>query len=346
MPSPMRIVIDAMGGDNAPHEIIRGVVEAAPEVPEAELILVGQQERIEPLISEAGSRPTNVSVRHASQVIEMDEEPIQAFRRKNDSSMRVALRAVKHGEADAIISAGNTGALVGGAMLGLGELEGVKRPGIAIPIPTEAGCSAVVDVGANPQCKPIHLLQYGVMGSLYIKYLRADLDNPTVGLLNIGEESMKGTVLHRETYALLQKSNLNFVGNVEPHKVFAGKVDVIVCDGFTGNIMLKATEGLGGFLLKQLTNGLASSPDIRKGIDRIAQRMDYSEYGGAPVLGVRGVVIKCHGRSRSRAIANAIKVTAGFIKNKLNEHIREEIKKMSLWGWLAAWWPGKKEDQE
>lgn len=342
----MKIAIDAMGGDNAPAEVVRGVVEAAPQVPEATLLLVGQSDRIEPILKECGARPPNVEVLNATQVIEMDEEPVQAFRRKNDSSMRVALRQVKNGVADAIISAGNTGALVGGAILGLGPLEGVKRPGIAIPIPTEAGCSALMDVGANPSCKPIHLLQFGVMGSIYIKFLRSGLDNPTVGLLNIGEEKMKGTTLLREAYELFQKSSLNFAGNIEPHKIFAGKVDVIVCDGFTGNIMLKMTEGLGGFLVKQLTNGLASSEDIKKGIGKIAQRLDYSEYGGAPVLGARGIVIKCHGRSKARAIANAVKVTAGFIRNKLNQHIRDEIKKTSgLWTRLSAWW-SKEEEHE
>jgi glycerol-3-phosphate acyltransferase PlsX len=185
------------------------------------------------------------------------------------------------------------------------------------------------------------------MGSLYIKYLRSDLANPAVGLLNIGEESMKGTALHREAYTAFQKSNLNFIGNVEPHKIFSGKVDVIVCDGFTGNIILKMTEGLGGFMLRQLTNGLASSADIKKGVERISSRLDYSEYGGAPVLGVRGIVIKCHGRSKARAIANALKATASFIKNRLTDHIRDEIRKMSRWGWLSAWWSGgKKEDAE
>ncbi len=341
----MKIVIDAMGGDNAPQEVVRGVVEAAPQIPEATLVLVGQKERIEPLLAECGAVPGNVQVKHATQIIDMDEEPVQAFRRKNDSSMRVALRAVKHGDADAVISAGNTGALVGGAMLGLGEIEGVKRPGIAIPIPTEAGCSALIDVGANPLCKAIHLLQYGIMGSLYIKYLRSGLDNPTVGLLNIGEESMKGTALHREAYAAFQKTSLNFIGNVEPQKIFSGKVDVIVCDGFTGNIVLKMTEGLGGFMLKQLTNGLASSLDVKKGVDKIASCLDYSEYGGAPVLGVRGIVIKCHGRSKSRAIANAVRTTAGFIRNKLKDHIRDEIKKMSRWGWLSTWWSASKKEE-
>lgn len=334
-----------MGGDNAPQEIVRGVLEAAQQVPDATLVLIGQKERIDPIVAEGGAQPRNLEIQHASQVIEMDEEPVAAFRRKSDSSMRVALRAVKHGNADAIISAGNTGALVGGAMLGLGEIEGVKRPGIAIPIPTDAGCSAIIDVGANPASKPIHLLQYGVMGSLYIKFLRTGLDNPTVGLLNIGEESMKGTNLIREAHALFKRSTLNFLGNVEPHKIFAGKVDVIVCDGFTGNIVLKMTEGLGGFMLRQLTNGLGSSQDIKRGIEKITQRLDYSEYGGAPVLGVRGVVIKCHGRSRARAIANAVKVTAGFVRNRLPDHIRDEIKKMSWWGWLSEWWT-KKEDQE
>jgi glycerol-3-phosphate acyltransferase PlsX len=341
----MRIAIDAMGGDNAPQEIVRGVLEAAPQVPDVTLVLTGQRDRIDPLVAEGGGRPSNLEIHHATQVIEMDEEPVAAFRRKSDSSMRVALRSVKHGDADAIISAGNTGALVGGAMLGLGSIEGVKRPGIAIPIPTDAGCSALIDVGANPGSRPIHLLQYGVMGSLYIKYIRSGLDNPTVGLLNIGEETMKGTALIRESHALFKRSNLNFLGNVEPHKIFAGKVDVIVCDGFTGNIVLKMTEGLGGFMLRQLTNGLGASQDIKKGIEKITQRLDYAEYGGAPVLGARGVVIKCHGRSRARAIANAVKVTAAFVKNRLPDHIRDEIKKMSWWGWLAEWWT-KKEEQE
>jgi phosphate acyltransferase len=340
----MRIAIDGMGGDHAPEEIVRGVIEAAPEVPEAKLVVTGPTERLKPIFDSLPAQP-NVEILHASQVIEMDEEPVQAFRRKSDSSMRVALRLVKHGEADAIISAGNTGALVGGAMLGLGELEGVKRPAIAIPIPTEGGCSALLDVGANPQCKPIHLLQYGVMGSLYIKFLRSGLANPTVGLLNIGEESTKGTALTREAYPLFQKSSLNFVGNVEPFRIFAGKVDVIVCDGFTGNIILKTTEGLGSFMLRQLSNGLASSADIKKGVDKIASRLDYSEYGGAPVLGVRGIVLKCHGRSKARAIANAIKSTAGFVRNKLNDHIRDEIKKMSRWNWLSGWFGSEKPEE-
>lgn len=342
----MKIAIDAMGGDNAPVEIVRGVVDAVSQVPDVTVLLCGQREQLEPILADCGGKPRNVELIHASQVIDMDEEPVQAFRRKSDSSMKVAIQQVADGQADAVISAGNTGALVGGAMMGIGPLEGVKRPGIAIPIPTEVGCSALIDVGANPSCKPIHLLQYGVMGSIYIKFLRTGLDKPTVGLLNIGEERMKGTSLVREAHDDFQRSSLNFVGNVEPHKIFAGKVDVIVCDGFTGNIILKMTEGLGAFLLRQLTNGLASSPDIKKGVEKIAQKMDYSEYGGAPLLGVRGVVIKCHGRSKSRAISNAVKTTAGFIRNKLTTHIRDEIKKMSgLWSRLYEWW-SKKEEQE
>ncbi len=347
----MKIAIDAMGGDHAPDEVVRGVVEAAALVPKATLVLVGDQARLDPLLKAAG-RPANLEVRHATQVIEMHEDPAKGLRGKPDSSLRVGLEMVKKGLADGIISAGNTGALVGGAtvpVLGLGTLEGVKRPGICVPMPTEKGYAALIDAGANKNAKPEHLLQYGIMGSVYIKYLRPDLANPKVGLLNIGEERNKGTDLHRQAYELLEKSHLDFVGNIEPHKLFAGKADVIVSDGFTGNIALKAAEGMSNFLMGKIrSNGLADSPDIQKGIARAEQGTDYSSVGGAPVLGCRGLVLKCHGRSSAKAFMNAVRVAAGFIEGKLNDRIVAELRQVSSRSWFTSWFSksAKEEPEE
>ena len=343
----MRIAIDAMGGDHAPDEIVRGAVEEAPKVPEATLILVGQPDRVERALAAAGSRPPNIQIQPASEVIEMHEDPRRALIRKRDSSIHIGLGLVKHAKADAFICAGNTGALVGGAtvpMFGLGCLEGVKRPAIAVPMPTQNGFAALVDAGANKEAKAIHLLQWAVMGSVYIKYLRKDVTEPKVGLLNIGEERNKGTALLQEAYPILEKSHLKFIGNIEPHKIFSGAADVIVCDGFTGNVFLKTSEGFSNFLLGMIrSNGLADSQDIRAGVSKIEQRMDYSSVGGAPLLGVRGVVLKCHGRSKSRAIVNAVRVAAGFIRDRLNDHIVEELKSEGHVGWFSGWWKSREE---
>ena len=339
----MRIAIDAMGGDHAPREIVRGAVEAVRKHPDIRLILVGAEDKISNELDEVGGVPAGIEVQNATQTIDMDEEPVAALRRKTDSSLRVALRQVKSGKAEAIISAGNTGALVGGAMIGLRPLEGVKRPGIAVPLPTESGFCAVIDVGANPNCKPIHLLQYGVMGAMYVKYLKKDVAEPTVGMLNIGEESTKGNDVIREAYAQFKKSSLNFIGNVEPHKMFRGEVDVVVCDGFVGNLMLKMAEGVGGFIHSQFSNGLKSNQGDNAAVAKILEKLDYSTYGGAPLLGVSSVVIKCHGRSKAKAITNGVDLAGEFIRGQLNSHIVEEIKKMSWWGRIQDWWTKKEE---
>ena len=333
----MKIVIDAMGGDHAPGEIVSGALAAAKEITELSLILVGQEDILKPLLSDA---PKNIEIRHASEVIGMGEDPAKGLRGKPDSSLRVGLGMVKKGEAEAIISAGNTGALVGGAtvpVLGLGTLEGVKRPGIAIPIPTDEGFSAMLDVGANKSCKPLHLLQYAVMGSIYFHYLRPEVTNPRVGLLNIGEERSKGTELIRESYELLEKSNLNFVGNVEPHKMYRGIADVIICDGFTGNMMLKMGEGQAQFFYRQLSAIEDKSETFKKGVEDIISRFDFKTFGGAPVLGVRGIVIKSHGRSKGDAIQNAIRMTANFIRDDLNAHIVDGLKSLSKKNRFSNW---------
>jgi glycerol-3-phosphate acyltransferase PlsX len=292
-----------------------------------------------------------VEIIHAAEVVGMDEEPAKALRGKPDSSLRVSLRLVKRGEADAVISAGNTGALVGGAIVpvfGLGNLEGVKRPGIAVPMPATGGFCALIDAGANPNAKPLHLIQYAVMGAVYIQYLRPDVKRPRVGILNIGEEAKKGTDLHRETFAYLEKANLNFefVGNIEPDAMFSGKADVVVSDGFTGNMALKVGEGLKDLIVRELASENPESPEIQKAARAVTARMDHSEHGGAPVLGVRGIVIKCHGRAKAVTIANAVRLAAGFIKNRLNDHIVEELRKLSFGSaWYSKWFSWSKEDE-
>jgi glycerol-3-phosphate acyltransferase PlsX len=338
----MRIAIDGMGGDHAPDEIVSGVIDAATQVPEARILLVGQKDRLS-----RPNLPKNVEIVHAAEIVGMDEDPAKALRGKPDSSLRVSLRLVKRGEADAVISAGNTGALVGGAIVpvfGLGNLEGVKRPGIAIPMPVDGGFCAVIDAGANPNAKAVHLVQYAVMGAVYAKYLNPAIKTPRVGILNIGEEATKGTDLQREVYDYLEKAKLNFefVGNIEPHPMFMGKADVVVSDGFAGNLTLKMAEGFREYLLRNL------SPEdvaLKNKIQEISQG-DRLGQAGAPVLGVRGIVIKCHGGAKARIISNAIRLTAGFIKNKLNDHIVEDLRKLSSkTAWFSKWFSSPKDEQ-
>jgi len=344
----MRIAIDGMGGDHAPDEIVSGAIDAAKLLPDAKLLLVGRKERLT-----RPDMPSNIEIIHASEVVEMKEEPVKALRTKRDSSLRVSMTLVKQEKADAVISAGNTGAMVAGAlfpMFGLGKLEGVKRPGIAIPMPVEGGVCAMIDVGANPNAKPLHLIQYAVMGSVYMQYLQPEIKIPRVGILNIGEESQKGSDLQRETYAYLDKAHLNFefIGNIEPHRLFAREADVVVCDGFSGNITLKTAEGMKEFILRQFSsNGSAGNAELMKAAQFATERLDSSEQGGAPILGVKGIVIKCHGRSKARAITNAIKLTAGFIKGRLNDHIVEELRKLSRGSgaWYSKWFNWSKEEE-
>jgi glycerol-3-phosphate acyltransferase PlsX len=339
----MRIAIDGMGGDHAPDEVVSGVIEAAGTLPDAKLLLVGQKDRVG-----RPNLPKNIEVIHASEIVGMDEEPAKALRGKPDSSLRVALRLVKRGEADAVISAGNTGALVGGAIVpvfGLGNLEGVKRPGIAIPMPVDGGFCAVIDAGANPNAKAAHLVQYAVMGAVYVKYLNPDMKTPRVGILNIGEEAKKGTDLQRETYAYLEKAHLNFefVGNIEPDAMYRGKADVVVSDGFAGNLTLKIAEGFREYLLRHFASSKAD-PQLKEQLG-LATAHQTLQQAGAPVLGVRGIVIKCHGWATAVTISNAIKLTAAFIKGKLNDHIVDELRKLS-WSsaWFSKWFTSKDEE--
>lgn len=343
----MRIAIDGMGGDHAPDAVVSGVIEAAGQNPDAKLLLVGLKDRVA-----RPDLPRNIEIVHAPEVVAMDEEPVKALLSKRNSSLGIAFKLVRNGEADAVISAGNTGAVVGGAIIpviGLGKLEGVKRPGIAIPMPVDNGFCAMIDAGANPNAKAVHLVQYAVMGACYVRYLNPGLKQPRVGILNIGEEVKKGTELQRETHSILEKAHLNFefVGNIEPMAMYHGGADVVVSDGFSGNLALKMAEGLKEYLLRQFhAEGIDQSPQNTEAIRRATAKMDHSEHGGAPVLGVRGIVIKCHGRATARTITNAIKLTAAFIKGKLNEHIVDELRKLSVRSaWFSNWFSSSKDEE-
>ncbi|MCK9604346.1 MAG: phosphate acyltransferase PlsX [Candidatus Omnitrophica bacterium] len=328
----MKIVVDAMGGDHAPEVVIEGVIAAVKEY-HREVILVGDEEKIKGLLKKSGYTGNEISVYPASEVIEMSESAATSVRRKRNSSIVVGINLVKEGKGDAFFSAGNTGAVVCAATLGLGLLPGIERPGIAIVTPSLKGISLIIDVGANIDSKPMHLLQYGIMGSAYLEGI-FNKTSPSVGLLNVGEEETKGTDFLKESFELLSKSKLNFVGNVEGKALFSGKCDVIVCDGFVGNVALKVTEGtaeviqvfLKRHLLKTNLLGKIGILLLKNTFIQFKKEFNYAEYGGAPLLGVDGVVVIGHGRSNARAIKNAIRVAGEEVERQINQKIVEAIK--------------------
>jgi glycerol-3-phosphate acyltransferase PlsX len=326
----MRIAIDAMGSDNAPRVEVEGSVQAAREYG-FDLILVGDEQKIRKELAGFSRHPSNISICHASEVVQMDESPAVAVRRKKDSSISVAVNLVREKKASAVVSAGNTGAVVCAATLSLRLLEGVERPGIAIVAPTIAGNAIVIDVGANVEPKPRYLLQHAIMADVYSRDVLKKV-NPTVGLLNIGEEETKGTDFVKETYKLLEQSGLNFIGNVEGRDIFAGKSDVVVCDGFSGNILLKVSESMaeamGEFLIRELQRTFVTRLGLflsRPALRAFKKRVDYTEYGGALLLGVNGVCVISHGRSTPKAIKNAIRVAAEAAEKQVNKHIMDKV---------------------
>ena len=328
----MKIIVDAMGGDYAPAVVIAGTVEAVKEY-DAHVVLVGDEAKIAGFLKKAKYKGNNISIHPTLEVIAMDEPAAQSVRRKRHSSIVVGVNLVKEGVGDAFFSAGNTGAVVCAATLGLGMLPGIERPGIAVVTPTLNGVSLIIDVGANIDPKPSQLMQYGVMGTAYSKYILGR-DNPKVGLLNIGEEEAKGTDFIKETFDLLEKSSLNFIGNVEGKDLFSGKCDVIICDGFVGNVALKVSESAAETMQTFLKRYLLSNPlgkigllFLMPGLKRFKKQLDYSEHGGAPLMGVNGVVIIGHGRSNKKAIKNAIRVAKEEVERKVNEKILEVIAK-------------------
>jgi len=326
----VKIVLDAMGGDNAPAVEVEGAIQAVQEFGH-DLILVGDKDRIKKELEKHGFSSDKIVLRHASEVIEMHDPAAISVRRKRDSSIVVGLDIIKKDQADAFVSAGNTGAVVCAATLSLRLLPGIERPGIAIVIPTLKGTSLIIDVGANINTKPIHLLQYGIMADAYSRYLLGK-SSPSVGLLSVGEEESKGTEFIKEAHTLLSESKLNFAGNIEGRDVYAGKVDIILCDGFVGNVILKISESVADTIMQSLrqeikADFLATIGAVLSGsaFNELKRKMDYSERGGALLLGVDGRCIICHGSSTPKAIKNAIRVAAEFVKQDVNKHIIEEL---------------------
>lgn len=331
----MRIAIDAFGGDNAPEGIVAGAIEAAQEYREVHITLVGDESRIRELLaSGAGGSLPNLAVKHAPEVIATDEEPVRAVRRKKDSSMVVAATMVKEGEADALISAGNTGALMASGLLVVGRMKGIERPALAPMIPTMDGVGVLaLDLGANMDATAEQLAQYAVMGSVYRNKVHG-IAKPRVGLLNVGTEPGKGNEVTKAAYPLLEAAPIHFVGNVEARDVLNGVCDVLVCDGFVGNVMLKSLEGtasaLFGALKEEFTKNTIrklAAAILKPGLRQFRDKMDYKEVGAAPMLGLTGVVMKSHGSSDARAIKNAVRQTISALRSDVAGTIRSELGK-------------------
>jgi len=326
----MRIVLDAMGGDHAPEVVVEGGVMAAREYG-IEVVLVGPQEVVEAELAKHDTAGLSLPVVHASQVIEMTDEPSMAARQKKDSSMVVGMNLVKNGEADAFTTAGNSGGALAAALFHLGRIKGIKRPALSTVFPTRKGLCFISDVGANTDCKPIYLLQFGIMGSAYAERVLG-ISNPRVGIVSTGEEEGKGSVLVKETVPLLRDSGLNFIGNVEGKDIPAGLADVVVTDGFNGNVVIKLSEGVASLLMGVMEEEIKKRPTAMLGallakgaLREVKRRLDYTEYAGAPLLGVDGVVIIGHGRSNAKAIKNMVRVGKEAVEKGVLTAIKEGI---------------------
>jgi len=331
----MRIILDGMGGDNAPFEIVKGAVWAAKEIDD-KITIVGDYDSIKAELDKYEYDEEQIDICHASEVITGDDSPVKAVRRKTDSSMVKGITMVKNGEGDLFVSAGNTGALMAGGILVLGKIDGLDRPALASVYPILGDkASLLVDAGANADCKPKNLLEFATMGSIYMEKV-LDRQNPRVGLVNLGTEDTKGNALTKETFGMLKESDMNFVGNVEARELPTGICDVIVCDGFTGNVILKLTEGMAWRILKvikkKFTEGIAAKLGASLLINKIKELradFDYSEYGGAPILGVKGPVVKMHGSSSANSVKNTIIKAIPYAAENVVDIMEEEIKKMS-----------------
>lgn len=327
----MRIAIDAMGGDNAPEEIVAGAIESVEALADDdELILVGPEDRIQALLPAPKSRRGTITVVHAPDIIAMDDVPIESLRRKPKSSIATIAKLAKRGQVDAVISAGNTGACVAAFQMRMRTLPGVNRPGIAVVFPTPEGPVTICDVGANIACKPIHLYQYGVMAGVYSRHL-LKIENPRVALMSIGAEDAKGNEIVKKSRELMKADpNMNFIGNIEGRDIFRGACDVVISDGFVGNVILKLTEGLVEGLFKAIKYELMEEKlrlamKFKPVMQRIYTKYDYNEYGGALLLGVNGTALICHGSSQSRTIKNAILASKKFYTEKINDKIIEYL---------------------
>lgn len=336
----IKIAVDGMGSDNSPRSEIDGAIQAVREYG-VHIILVGKEPILGPLLK-AQARGLDIEIRHASEVVTMDEPPTAALRKKRDSSIRVAADLVRDGEASGLVSAGNTGAVMATSKMVIGTVPGVDRPALATVLPTLKGPAVLLDVGANVACKPHHLVQFAIMGHLFSKKI-VGVASPRVGLMSVGEEESKGNDLTKEVHKALKEIRLNFIGNVEGRDIYNGRADVIVCDGFTGNVALKTSEGLIEAVLQLLKQELSRNLKTKVGallsqqsFKRLKRRLDYAEYGGAPLLGLRGVSIICHGRSNSNAIKNAIRVAKEFTENQVSSILEEELSQVGSYAKSAT----------
>jgi glycerol-3-phosphate acyltransferase PlsX len=330
----MRIALDAMGGDFAPQATVEGAYLYQKETKNRnELVLVGDREKIEKECARlANWQNSGITIMHASENIEMHEAPTEALKQKKDSSILIGIDLHKKGEVDGFVSAGNTGAQMAASLLNLGRISGVNRPAIGSFIPSEKGMIFIIDVGANADCKPIHLLQFGIMAGIFVDHIFSN-SNLCIGLLNIGEEEKKGNELTQAAHQIMKKELRGFYGNIEGRDILKGRVDIIVCDGFVGNIILKFAESVMGVLSKNFRRNLGSNLFINLGaflvkpaFSEMRRNYDYQEYGGVPLLGVNGISIICHGSSSAKAIKNALTVAEKMSLKKVNEHISETFK--------------------
>lgn len=326
----MLIALDAMGGDHAPGPIVAGAVQAVDADPNLQVILVGDKAQVEPCLPNGGKKD-RIELFHCTQAIGMEETPVVALRKKPDNSISRCWQLLAERKVEAVVSAGNTGAMVAGGLRLRRFLKNVRRPGIAAVMPTLRGSCVLLDVGANVSPKSEHLFQYGIMGSIFAKKI-LQRPKPTIGLMNIGSEEQKGHDLAKETHALFNGSHLReqFIGNIEGRDIHKGACDVVVCEGFVGNVVLKVCEGVFEFMMKVVSQEMLSALDIEKGkayevLQGLVHRYDYSSHGGAPLLGIDGICIICHGSSGDKAIKNALGMAARYVSAQLNQHIVEEL---------------------
>lgn len=329
-----KIIVDAMGGDNAPEVIINGTLDALNEYPELNIILVGNLNELEPFIEQYSLNSNDrISIVHAESIVEMHESSTSSIRNKRDSSITVAMELLKKQEADALVSIGHTGAMVAAATVKLRMLEGIDRPGIAVVLPTSNNENVILmDVGATIDCDHKNLIQFAIMGEVYHKILFNNIEQPRIGLLNIGDEDMKGNTMMKSTFDILSKLPINFIGNVEGNDVFNGKSDIIVCNGFIGNVILKVMEGLTNFVTKTLKEAFTENVfnmivgKLAKNIvSNLYSMSDIEKYGGAPLLGVNGICVKGHGKSSARAVKYTIETAIKLANKKINKSITNRI---------------------
>lgn len=332
----MKILVDAMGGDKAPEEIVNGCIDAVNKSDGFDVLLLGDGTKVEKILKERKFDTRRIGIRHTTEIITGNDIPTKAIKSKKDSSLVVGFKMLKEKQGDVLISAGNTGALLTGALLILGRMKGVDRPALAPIIPTKTGACMLIDAGLNTNTKPINYKQFGIIGSIYMKEI-FHVESPRVGIINNGTEDTKGTEIVKQAHELLKQCDINFIGNIEGSQIPSGDVDVAVCDGFTGNILLKFLEGMGYFFISGLRKVFSktiftkiAAVFLKEELRNFFKQIDYEEYGGTPVLGVDGMVFKCHGSSNSKAVRNAILRAYSFAKSTVIDQIREQFINMEV----------------